>query len=154
MRKKAQKYDIDSIVLEEIGGYREILHISPSSPRDQREALETMASHFKKEMRYDHLQYEAIAHDDDCVGILICDPALDLVKDEGHFPNYVVGGACFRKRALSCFVLDWIWLHPYARNRRKLSKYWPRFKEEFKDFVVAEPLSPHMKSFLERRAST
>lgn len=146
----SMKYDIASLVLDDIGGYRELLYVSPTSSMNQREALERMAAHFKREMRTDYLQYEACAHDDNCVGVLICDQASDLVMDEDHFPNYVIGGACFRRRASGAHILDWIWLHPFARNRRKLSKLWPRFKKEFGDFELTEPLSPHMKSFLDK----
>lgn len=147
------KYDIASLVLDDIGGYKELTYITPTSPKNQREALEVMAGYFKREMRYDHLQYEAAAHDDHCTGALICDPASDLVTNESHFPNYVIGGACFRRRLAGGYALDWIWLHPFARNRRKLSRLWPRFKDKFGEFQLTEPLSPHMKSFLEKRAT-
>jgi hypothetical protein len=149
---EAMKYDIASLVLDDLGGYRDLMYITPTSPNNQRESLELMAGHFKREMRFDHLQYEACAHDDNCVGALICDPATDLVIDESHFPNYVVGGACFRRASSGDYVLDWIWLHPFARNRRKLRRFWPRFKDQFGEFQLTGPLSPHMKSFLEKRA--
>ena len=145
------KYDIRSLVLEDLDGYKALSYITPTSPNNQREALELMAGHFKREMRFDHLQYEACAHDENCVGALVCEAAMDLVTNEDHFPNYVIGGACFRRASSADYVLDWIWLHPFARNRRNLSRLWPRFKDRFGEFRVTEALSAHMKSFLERK---
>jgi len=49
--------------------------------------------------------------------------------------------------------LDWIWLHPYERNRGHLKKTWPFFIETFGNFRVETPLSHAMYAFLEKYAS-
>ncbi|MCO5101650.1 MAG: hypothetical protein M9885_12300 [Burkholderiaceae bacterium] len=136
--------------MEDLDGYKELLYLSPTSPSDQRQALELMARYFKNEFRYDWMQYCAEEHDDDCAGVLMCEKALDLVKDFEHHPNRVVGGACFRKKDSGGYVLDWIWLHPFARNRKKLKRLWPIFKGRYGDFTFAEPLSAHMAYFVKK----
>jgi hypothetical protein len=75
---------------------------------------------------------------------------MNLVKSEDHFPFYVIGGGCFRKNAANKYVLDWIWIHPFARNRGKLKSLWPKFKEKFGDFSLQEPLSAHMEMFMQK----
>ena len=144
-------YEIQLPVLEDLDGYKELLFLTPSSPRSHRESLESFARYFKSEFRYDSLQYCANEHTHECTGVLLCEPARDLVKDIDHHPNRVIGGACFRGSA-DHYNLDWVWLHPFARNRHKLSKIWPKFKDKFGSFSVTEPLSAHMASFVKKHA--
>ncbi len=144
------KYEINSPVLEDIGGYEDAVYLVPTAPRNQREALEVIAEYFKRELRYDYLQYVASEHTSDCVGVLVLERAADLVADEDHYPNYVIGGACFRVKDTGENVMDWIWLHPFARNRGKLGELWPSFTQKFGNFELTPPLSAHMKYFLER----
>lgn len=146
-------YDIKLPVLEDLDGYEEILYIEQSSNKNQKQALELIAYYFKREFNYDNLQYCAKDLNDDCVGILFVERATDLVKHDEHYPNRVIGGACFRKENDNYF-LDWIWLHPFARNRKKLSGYWPGFKSKFRNFEVTPPLSAHMSAFIEKHETT
>jgi len=143
-------YEISLPILEDLSGYKELLFLDPSSPRSQRASLDLIAQYFKKEFRYDHRQYDADDHRTDCTGVLICEKAMDLVKDSDHFPNRVIGGACFWAIDSNNYCLDWVWLHPFARNRHKLSELWPRFKEKYGSFTVTHPLSAHMESFLKK----
>lgn len=48
--------------------------------------------------------------------------------------------------------LDWIWLHPFARNKGISSQHWAHFEQMFGNgFLVQPPHSPAMKAFLEKR---
>jgi hypothetical protein len=143
-------YDISLPVLEDLEGYKELIYVLPSSDESQKEALERMAGYFKKEFRYDHLQYCKENHSENCIGILFAERAMDIVKDEYHYPNRVVGGACFGKKESGEFFLDWVWLHPFSRNHKKLSSNWPKFQKKFGQFTVTAPLSAHMASFLKK----
>ncbi len=124
------------------------MYVDASSSLTEKKALEMMALYFKREFRYDHSQYEASDPGDDCLGFLVLERAKDLVKDTGHHPNRAIGGGCFRKGMGDKWKLDWIWLHPFARNRGNLKKIWPGFKTKFDDFALQEPLSAQMKAFL------
>lgn len=145
-------YKIVLPIIEHSEGYKNILHVKSSSCESQKDALETMASYFKKEFRYDHLQYCKSEHSDDCFGVLFCETAMDLVKDTDHFPSRVIGGACFRKKSIDDYFLDWIWFHPFARNRGQLHKTWPIFIDKFGEFGLTKPLSAHMEKFLAKYA--
>jgi hypothetical protein len=48
--------------------------------------------------------------------------------------------------------MDWIWFHPFARNRGKLKFLWPKLRKEFGVFSLTKPLSPHMAKFMEKYA--
>jgi hypothetical protein len=150
--ERAMDYNINLPILEDLGGYKEIVYVSPSSEENERDALERIASYFKREFRYDHLQYCKDEHSEDCIGVLFTERAMDLVKDIEHQPNRVIGGACFRKTDDDGYFLDWIWFHPFSRNRKKLRQHWPNFKERFGQFSVTEPLSAQMVGFLKNQA--
>jgi hypothetical protein len=68
-----------------------------------------------------------------------------------------IGAACFRKRAYKnvdadVWVLDWVWLHPYKRNKQVLSQHWDFFTKKFGDeFHIEHPVSKSMKAFLKKR---
>lgn len=111
-----------------------------------------MARYFRNEFRYDWLQYCAYEHDAQCTGVLICEREMDLVKDDEHYQNRVVGAAGFQERGVGAYTLDWIWLHPFARNRGKLKRLWPKLKDKFGSFGVTKPLSAHMASFIDKHA--
>lgn len=143
-------YEIVLPILDDLEGYKDILYIEPSSCENQRDALETMALYFKREFGYDNLQYCKNEHTEDYFGILFCERAMDLVKDFDHYPNRVIGGACFRKMITGAYFLDWVWFHPFARNRKNLCEAWPKLRSKFGAFTLTKPLSAHMEKFLDK----
>jgi hypothetical protein len=145
-------YEINSPVIENNHKHKGILYVLPSSEDEFQSALEVYAEYFKKEFRYDQLQYCKTDDNRDCTGFLITKRAMDLTKDVNHNPYRIVGGGCFRNNRSGDFVLDWVWFHPFARNRGELKKHWPEFRKNFGNFTVTEPISSHMKSFLEKHA--
>jgi hypothetical protein len=124
------KYKIDSPVIQNNVEHEEILYVIPSSDDKLQSALELLAEYFKKEFRYLNLQY------------------CNLAEEIDHYPYRIVGGGCFRTEEPDNYFLDWVWFHPFARNRGRLKKAWPLFKEKFGEFSVTEPLSAHMKEFI------
>jgi hypothetical protein len=142
------KYKIDSPVIQNNVEHKEILYVFPSSDDEIQSALELLAEYFKKEFRYDYLQYCKRDSNSDCTGFLITERALDLTEEFDHHPYRIVGGGCFRTNGPDNYFLDWVWFHPFARNRGRLKKLWPLFKEKFGEFSITEPLSAHMKEFI------
>lgn len=145
-------YTIELPILEDFQSHENIFFIDEGSKSSQKEALELMASYFKKEFNYDHLQYCKDDNNIDCIGVLFVEIARDQVKDFDHHPHRVVGGACFRNKGSETYKLDWIWFHPFARNRKKLKNHWEQLKTKFGDFTITEPLSAHMAKFVEKYA--
>jgi RimJ/RimL family protein N-acetyltransferase len=110
------------------------------SPMWKRRAILGRALLFKREFKYDFLQWsENAQHDIDAVGYLFAD-------EDGR----IVGACAFRPQDEpgGRWRLDWIWLCPTARRQGHLSRAWPRFVERFGEFDVEHPLSPAMKSYL------
>lgn len=143
-------YEIKLPILSDLDGYESLIYIAPSSAKKKKEALEKMAVYFRREFKYDYVQYCKENHGSDCTGILFTEPATDLVKHGNHFPNRVIGGACFRKKLTGEFFLDWVWFHPFARNRKNLKKHWPALRQKFQSFTLTEPLSAHMAAFVKK----
>ncbi len=80
--------------------------------------------------------------------LLFTEEALDIFPVQLR----IFGACCFSKLKFTkdndCWALEWIWLHPFFRNRGNLKNYWTYLEEEFSDFVVKKPISNDMKAFL------
>ena len=140
---------IDAPILEVLG-YPPIVFIDKDSDKSLKAMLAIIAKYFKTEMRFDSLQFDqSMYRNEDFVGVLFLHRAMDLVKSEGHYPSRVVGGGIFVKRSDS-YELDWIWLHPFSRNRKTLRNNWNTFRQRFGQFSVATPLSAHMADFIKK----
>ena len=153
------KYTISLPVIDRNLSNKGILGVCTDSPDDLRNGLETLARYFKREFHYDGIQYEANEHHFEHVeykGFVFVEPALDaLTEEHSETPSRLLGGCCFRHRQYSDglhWILDWIWLHPYARRRGILKKHWKFFREIFgDDFHVTPPISPAMEAFLAKQ---
>lgn len=143
-------YSIKLPISEDFNSSNGVIYVRNDSLISQKEALEMMALYFKREFKFDHLQYCKDDHTPDCTGILFVERAMDKVKDINHHPHRVIGGACFRAINTNSTVLDWIWLHPFARNRKNLKKHWSKFQEKFGHFTLTPPLSAQMEKFIEK----
>jgi hypothetical protein len=73
------KYKIDSLIENNVE-HKEILYVIPSSDDELQNALELLAEYFKKEFRYDRLQY---CKSDQTMGA--CNQA-SIVKLSGSYP--------------------------------------------------------------------
>jgi hypothetical protein len=136
------------------------LMITYKHPRKLRNAVETIAYYFRREMHYDLVQYESVEKPSDPYFVyyeayLFFEEALDLVFDYvSPIKSRIIGACCFRKRFKEnwdyCWSLDWIWLHPYYRHQRKLTDAWQLFNRKYQYFHVEPPYSIEMEKFLSK----
>jgi len=116
------------------------------SPYPLRLRVEKFANYFRREFAYDFIQYSA-KNDGGYSAYLFCDKTF-----AGHL---AIGACCFRwseeVEIKSCWILQWVWLHPYFRDRGYLTDAWEYFNKKLGPFAVESPLSNAMGSFLEKR---
>ncbi|EHK7543350.1 hypothetical protein H2659_17705 [Vibrio cholerae] len=145
-------YSIELPVFRRIYRQNNVIKITTDSGIEYRTALEKFALYFKREFRYDFIQYESDEHlysNYEYVGFLFIDSAHDLYdENDSVAPQRGIGGCCFRKRS-DVWVLDWIWLHPFCRRRGVLTNSWDLFLAMFGSFEVEKPISVEMQKFLE-----
>jgi hypothetical protein len=107
-----------------------------------------MGLHFNRELDFPFSPYcKEYLSSSDCAHLFAVNPDID---------RYYACGACLFQwiewqNAPPSFLLGWVWFHPYFRHRGLLSSVWPYFQEKYGDFFVQEPLSPAMRSFLDKQ---
>lgn len=115
-----------------------------------RNAVYKLATYFRREFSYDFVQYSTGNDEDDDK----CHAYIWTIYD--YKGEIVIGSCCFRYRKYkdyqSGWALQWIWFHPFERNKGLLSQRWDYFEKEYGfDFYVEPPISPAMKGFLKER---
>jgi hypothetical protein len=112
-----------------------------------------IAEYFTKELNYNSVPYSRFGNlSEEFKALLFTVDADDLYED-GLMPYRIFGACSFTK--INCtegkdyWALEWIWLHPFFRNRGTLKKYWVYLEKNFDDFIIKEPVSNDMESFLE-----
>jgi hypothetical protein len=134
-----------------------LIIVDNKSDIDFREEVFKIAEYFKRELNYDKVPYSSfgikgVEHK----ALLFTVDADDQYK-AGLMPYRIFGSCCFTKinfpEDKDYWVLEWIWLHPFFRNRGNLKKYWVYLEKNFDDFLVREPVSNDMKKFLEHAES-
>jgi hypothetical protein len=116
--------------------------VSTHSPAWKHREMYVRARAFKREMRYDFIQWGSSSGDNDpkVNGVL-------FTNDEGA----IVGACAFRWREgddyLPHWGLQWIWLCPRHRRQRHLEKYWPELRARFGAFAIEAPVSDAMRAF-------
>jgi hypothetical protein len=112
-----------------------------------RRAVQYFAIMFKREFEYDILQYSIQRekpNDDD-----ITKPFL-FGHYDGEGKILTFGGCCFRHRVNyykdvhDHWGLQWVWIHPFMRNKGFLGGVWPYFEDKFGDFMIERPVSKAM----------
>lgn len=148
-----------------------ILIVSNDSPICIKKATEKIARYFFYELGFDfvpfradewtkvryyrHLNREGTRHETD--DSLRCFVWYDTSNDSiGNLRLPVIGAACFRgwinsKDQRRVWRLAWIWIHPYRRRKKMLSRAWPLFERMFGLFYVESPFSDGMDLFLQKR---
>ncbi|MDC3211185.1 hypothetical protein NQU47_01285 [Pseudoalteromonas distincta] len=146
------KYEIKLPVIKKALGNDGFIDIKKSSPKNIRDGLETIALYFKREERYDHIQYCADEYGNENPeyhGFAFTESAFDAMEEnDAETPTRLLGGGCFRKRKVKegeIWILDWVWIHPYARNKGLFTNRIDYFKEVFGDFLPEPPLSKPME---------
>jgi hypothetical protein len=123
--------------------------VTTRSPLKVRRAVWQFASYFRREFRYDVVQYGFQGQETDTSARAYL---WDLV-DAGDVAHHAIGACCFRWREDSDshpgWALQWIWLHPFERGQGHLTRAWPYFRARFGDFDVESPVSTAMASFLD-----
>lgn len=155
-------YDISLPVLSSGLRYGDLCQVLPTSPQDERIAVEMIAWFFKRELHFDFIQFVASEHPSKAhfvkyVAYLFLEVAHDLLEEERPTPHRAIGAACFRHRKFEdigeCWSLDWAWVHPYSRRQGILSKHWPHFRQQHGAFHLAKPLSYAMERFVEEASN-
>ncbi|MEZ8158056.1 MULTISPECIES: hypothetical protein [Vibrio] len=149
---REDKYTIELPVFPRCLSGTGIIKVTPSSPQDERDALEQFARYFKQEKRYIGIQYEANSHTSNTIGFLFTENAMDI-EDEEYFqqgmPTRCSGGCTFQI-VDDVWVLCWIWLHPFYREQGVLSTHWNTFVSDMGNFSIESPISNSMEHFLKK----
>jgi hypothetical protein len=119
--------------------------VTNSSPAWKQREIYLRARAFKREFRYDFIQWHDIKGDDDpdVHGFLFANEA-----------GAVVGACAFRKQdnpEAKLWRLDWVWVCPKERRNGHLALRWPMFKERFGDFYIEHPVSDDMVAFAHKQ---
>ncbi|HTB64059.1 MAG TPA: hypothetical protein VK737_10795 [Opitutales bacterium] len=125
------------------------LRVRINSPKHHRRAVFRISQFFRREFQFDFDQYgyEGDEIDPTHVAWLWIHP--ETVNSFENFDVPCIAACCFRFRE-SKYGLQWAWFHPYWRRCGLLSKAWPAFRSEFKDFNCEPPLSKAMVMFLKK----
>jgi hypothetical protein len=127
----------------------DIFPVSPRSPIKVREATELIACYFRREKEYDFIQYSAREKPDSKDRIFI------FTRPTIEEKNLVLGAIVFRWITYNNFLpsqwsLNWVWLHPFLRNKGILTDFWPFFVELYGDFNIESPISKSLWHLLKK----
>jgi hypothetical protein len=103
--------------------------------------------YFNKEFDY------GLTPNKNVTALLFIEEAYDLYECPPPPRQYRIYGACAFEKITTKqdgdhWILGWIWLHPFFRNRSKVKEHWPFLEKEFGDFSIKHPVSNSMLSFL------
>lgn len=121
-------------------------------PRWRHTEMYKRALRFKREFHYDFTQWSEYEDDPKAHGFLFAD-------DVGVFGRGAIVGACaFRWREWTDhpagWAMQWIWIAPKVRRHGILTRRWPRFRDQFGDFHLEQPLSEAMQAFADKAAAS
>jgi hypothetical protein len=120
--------------------------VTRRSPDWKHQEMYERAVAFKRELRFDFIQWQnpKVDQDQQAVGYLFSD-------SEGA----VIGACCFQHyeeaERSERWGLAWIWICPKERRKGILAAHWQIFKERFGDFNVEFPISDAMQGFLKKQ---
>jgi len=122
----------------------DLISVSPTSPLAHRKIVEWFGYYFKRELGYDFPAFEG-SNDEVYKAWIFASN-----KRGGDWRAF---GACeFNPHDTSsgqCWTLEWIWFHPYFREKGYLKKAWPILIAEFSAVIeVRPPYSRAMLNFL------
>jgi hypothetical protein len=130
--------------------YAAVWRLDHRSPRAAHQVVERYARYFRREFGYDFVQYDAnepyrLAETQAWLWTTV-----DMLR---RCP--VLGACCVRSRTYSnCpesfWALQWVWLHPYARNQGLFTHAFPVFLERYGAINLEPPLSAAMAHIAQR----
>jgi len=144
---------MDLSVSDDLAPCNNTVTINKQSDSELHEEVFKIAKYFKEELDYDSIPYSQLGFipKEDKV-LLFTEEALDVYKTK-PMPHRIYGACYFKRMKFSkgedYWALEWIWLHPFFRNRGNLKKHWTNLEEKFGAFLIKEPVSHDMTAFLE-----
>lgn len=130
-----------------------IIEVDKQSEKELFEEVYKLAKYFKEELNYDFVPFCPYGDlREEYKALLFTEEAPDKFIEE-PMPYRIYGACSFAIQKFTeepdRWVLKWIWLHPFFRNRGNLKKNWNKLEEKFGNFLIESPISNDMKSFLE-----
>lgn len=124
--------------------------VGKDSPIYIHKLIEDYSRYFKLEGGFDFTQYTALED----IGQKKCKAYIFV--NENWEGVHIVGACAFRFLGdigqSNKWSLQWVWFHPFFRNRGLLTSAWSYFKSKFFDFDVEPPISKAMEGFLKKRS--
>ena len=124
-----------------------VVTIDKSSDSFLWDEFQKIENYFNKEFDYGCIPNK------NCTPLLFTQEAINVYKEKS-MPYRIYGACAFEKlktrKEGDHWVLGWIWLHPFFRNRGYIKKHWPVLEKRFGNFLIKEPVSNSMLSFLKR----
>jgi len=148
-----KNYKMDLSISEKFTSYNNIMQIDKQSDINLHKEVYKIAEYFKEELNYDSVPFSPIGQlSKEYKVLLFTEEALDKYKTD-PMPYRIYGSCLFSKMKFTkdddTWALEWIWFHPFFRNRGKLKKNWTELEKDFGNFVIKTPVSNDMKAFLE-----
>lgn len=147
-------YKIDLSVSQKYSSHNNIIYVDKQSNIDLYEEVYKLAKYFKEELNYDSVPFCKLGMLSETYDVsLFTEQALDKYIKE-PIPYRIYGACLFTKMNFTkggdYWVLEWIWIHPFFRNRGNLKKNWNILEEQFEKFLIRKPISPDMSNFLKK----
>ncbi len=152
-----KNYDIPLPVSSEYASPDNIIRVDERSSSELHEEVYKFARYFKEELNYDSVPFcKSGSLDELYNALLFTEKALDKYISEPM--PYRIYGACLFTKSESengtYWILEWIWFHPFFRNRGNLKENWDVLEKSFGDIFISEPISPDMNHFLKKIKSS
>ena len=147
-------YKIELSVSEKYSSDNNIIYVNKQSNANLHEEVYKLAKYFKEELNYDTVPFSQLGILPKTYNVsLFTEQAFDKYIKE-PMPYRIYGACLFTKMNFTngkdYWVLEWIWIHPFFRNRGNLKKNWNILEEQFENFLIQEPVSPDMSNFLKK----
>ena len=118
--------------------------VTSNSSRWRHGVIYLRALAFKREFKYDFVQWESPEGNPDpsARGYLFMNP-----------DNIVVGACAFRQceyKGKAIWSLQWIWITRRYRRSGVLTRHWKTLRQRYGDFHLEQPVSDAMVAFLEK----
>ncbi len=152
-----KNYQMDLSISTKISSFNNLIEINEQSNISLHEEVYKIAEYFKEELNYNSIPYNRYGNlSEEYKVLLFIEEALDKYKAD-PMPYRIYGACLFSKMKFKedkdYWALEWIWFHPFFRNRGYLKKNWPILEEKFDDFIIKKPTSNDMKAFLKNKNS-
>jgi hypothetical protein len=111
-----------------------LIVVDKKSSIDSRDEVFKIAEYLMKELNYDRVPYSSLEFvDEEYKALLFTVEANELYK-AGLMPYRIFGSCLFSQKEFTededCWALEWIWLHPFFRNRGYLKKVLGLFRKK------------------------